>query len=259
MKKKRLRKRLQKIKSPPAKKKVLQRIKIKSKAIFGRLLIVLTFVGTLFAIPQIIDYVKDKSKTQEVRFRENNFIKGILYPDKVQNEFNEVSFDFGNFKLGVPLSALRTGILLRPPGIACFDSTGKHYEIPIKLALRLEGDRIQVSDSLIELSSRKLAGVISDNQWLLIKDNILSYHANDKFLEVLDKKGPYVIFRMEYLSQNIISVRGYFVGRYCIMVANGKGISIVVDENDAELGIKQLKPYYDLDGNRIDYELQPVE
>ncbi len=176
-------------------------------------------------------------------------IKGLLIPEEILNRNNQVVLRFGNIENSFSLDKLRGGIAISPATLTNCEKVKKRKD-PVKFFVFLEGDRLYVNTTFIELANDEIIGTVNKKHLKVSSGNLSSFHSEDNFFEVLDAEEN-VVFNMRFAKPGLLIIQGYFISSNCIYVAaENKIYSDHKAENYIEKAspeIRQIKKLYNYD------------
>lgn len=216
----------------------------KSKFIkfIGSVYFKITVIITIVSIPTYFFWFKDKVHElitpSSKLFEEENFIKGIFIPDRVLETDKDLSVFYGSVGITYPIGKYKQGVDVTPSLIGCEGQ-------PLSdIKLKIINNRLYVSIEINDLESGEIVGIIDYNHWSLYKKNVLRYHDEDNYLEVIDKYNN-VVFSIFFFNSHTIRIQGYFLRRGAITVVSD-GVTCLgdSDKKEAMQAIKRIKKIY---------------
>lgn len=198
---------------------------------------------TIISIPTYFFWFKDKvhefiTPTSKL-FDEENFIKGILIPNRVLETDKDLTVMYGSVGMAYPIGKYKQGIDVTP---SLIEYAGGQPLSDIRL--KIIDNRLYVSIEINDLESGEIVGIIDYNHWSLYKKNVLRYHDEGNYLEVIDKYNN-VVFSIFFYNSHTIRIQGYFLRKGGITVVGDEikpfGDS---DKKEAMQAIKQIKKIY---------------
>ncbi len=144
-------------------------------------------------------------------------VKGLLLPKEILNENSQVLLQFGSLESSLSLEKLRRGIAISPMSLANCEKVKKRKD-PTKFFIFLEGDRLYVSTSFLELTNDEIIGTINKEHLKVSSGNLSAFRSEDNLFEVLDGQEN-VVFNMQFTKPDLLVIQGYFISSDCIYVA----------------------------------------
>lgn len=197
-------------------------------------LVVLIYISVLF-----YGYEEDDMASIE-EISNSTTVKGILLPKRLLSEAGTVFIKIGKTKHPVSLEELNQGYQVSPMKMA---DCGNYSELSdsTKFTLSLSEDRLFVTANFRYLLNGIVIGSVNQKEWVYLSEKISDTRTDDYSFELSDDKGN-VIFTIQFIEPDTVSVQGYFVGTDCIYVINNNGIySEVKSGNYIERILPEIK------------------
>ena len=180
------------------------------------------FIGAIIYISVLFYNYEEGNVIKNENVVNNKIVRGILVPMRILSEMSTVSVDFGKTKNSVSLQQLKQGYEISPTGIGhC--ANDMNLSKPSKFIIYLVEDRLYVTTNFIGISDDSIIGSVNKKDWTFLSKNISAIRTDDYSFEVSDSRRN-VIFNMQFIEPDILSIHGYFIGAECIYIVNDNGI-----------------------------------
>jgi len=171
----------------------------------------------------VLFYGYDEDDTDSIEEVSNNTaVKGILLPSRLLGEAGTVFIKFGKTKNPVSLEELNQGYqvsVMKMTGCGNYSGLSDSTKFTISLS---EG-RLFVNANFRYLLNGTVIASVNQKEWVYVSEKISETRTDDYSFELSDDKGN-VIFTVQFIEPDTLSVQGYFVGEDCIYVINNDGI-----------------------------------
>ncbi len=179
---------------------------------------ILVFIGGIFTIFEKINSVKEFIKDDHQKFVDRT----ITPPCQLVNlnSFSKLRVQVGA-SLTFEAPTLQEGIVDPFTGYAEKDSlTGQiEPDAPLHFRVRIVNGNVFLSFTIFDLKTGAIIAQLVDNEWWVFNLRSNDYHCDGQSIEIIDQYG-YVAFQLWLDENQIIQIRGYFVGRHSTSFAN---------------------------------------
>lgn len=180
-------------------------------------------------------------------YANSSFITGLIAPIPDQKSNKYIIDIAGKLNFAHYDSLSKTKIIYSLDNFVC-GSSQVGFDTPIELSLKIAKNTILISATVHDIKTGQIICKIVDNKWVLRKDKMFNYSSTKKHLEIIDNYG-YVCFRIEVGEDNIITIRGSFVGTDCaFFLQDHKIIVTTTDQANYKSEVikfaSSLKPKY---------------
>lgn len=195
-----------------------------TKKIYGALAVVFTVLGWITFKDTIHKWITP----EYILFKEENFVQGILLPDKLLGDEEHICIGFGTFQQCYSVNELKKGKEFIPNMFICdFDN-----DYPVRCKFKIINNRLYISDSLRSLDNDNLVGILNDNRWQLKKQEMFEFINDDKRLQVIDNKGN-IMLSVAFQEPNTVLLHGYFIKEKSAAVISDKGFMPCINKTDS--------------------------
>ena len=191
--------------------------------------VVFTLVGWYL----LQDDIKNKLKSKQEKREERKFIKGILIPEYLLYKTKKLNLVWGTFRLDTDIDQLIEGEEFSQNLVSCKGG----FEEPIKMTFQIIKNRLTISTTFKEFPSEDVLGIIHKNNWLIVDEKQLRIRDDDRYLEVIDKKG-HVAFSLVFQEPNTLVYKGYFIGSKFTSVATDSVFAACIPKTDSNYRVK---------------------